>query len=321
MEHSQSAIVRLAEELETLASMLHPHGMLPEAIESNSSGLTAVQEAVRLISDSQSLPPEPLRTVHHMACTGGTLICKCLAALPNVQLLSEVDPLSESPNPQGKLRFAPTDMVTLLRQSTRGAAPDELIALFLAEIRTIAESTRRSGVRLILRDHAHSHFCQQTLRARPTLRGILVPHFSTLSLVTVRNPIDSYLSLRKNNWVQFEPETFDEYCRRYIAFLDAYPDMPIIRYEDFVADPKGVMEEICGILSLSYNEQFEELFPAFRLTGESGRTGASIEPRARRSIPPDLEAELEHAPHYHILLEKLGYSHTDVAEQQDAGSP
>ena len=33
-----------------------------------------------------------LRTIHHLACTGGTVISKCLAAMPDVALISEVNP-------------------------------------------------------------------------------------------------------------------------------------------------------------------------------------------------------------------------------------
>jgi hypothetical protein len=35
-----------------------------------------------------------VRTLHHVACSGGTLISRCLAALPGVVLLSELNPLN-----------------------------------------------------------------------------------------------------------------------------------------------------------------------------------------------------------------------------------
>ena len=35
-----------------------------------------------------------LRTIHHFACTGGTVISKCLAALPQVMLISEINPIN-----------------------------------------------------------------------------------------------------------------------------------------------------------------------------------------------------------------------------------
>ena len=41
---------------------------------------------------SSKLPP--IRVVHHWACSGGTIISRSLAQLPNVVLLSEVHPLA-----------------------------------------------------------------------------------------------------------------------------------------------------------------------------------------------------------------------------------
>ena len=39
-----------------------------------------------------------IHTVHHLACTGGTVISKCLAAMPKVALVSEVNPLNRFGN-------------------------------------------------------------------------------------------------------------------------------------------------------------------------------------------------------------------------------
>jgi hypothetical protein len=38
------------------------------------------------------LEPFVVRTLHHVACSGGTLISRCLAALPDVVVLSELNP-------------------------------------------------------------------------------------------------------------------------------------------------------------------------------------------------------------------------------------
>ena len=36
-----------------------------------------------------------IRIIHHLACSGGTLISKCISAMPNVYLLSEVHPFTD----------------------------------------------------------------------------------------------------------------------------------------------------------------------------------------------------------------------------------
>lgn len=61
----------------------------------------------------------PIRTIHHMACTGGTVFSKCLAVMPNVALLSEVNPL----NRYGSA-FEPTNPLLLLERSYRPLTTD-----------------------------------------------------------------------------------------------------------------------------------------------------------------------------------------------------
>jgi hypothetical protein len=47
--------------------------------------------------------------------------------------------------------------------------------------------------------------------------------------------------------------------------------MPIIRYEDFVHTPNEVMNNVCELLKIPFNDQFSDLFSAINLTGDSGR--------------------------------------------------
>jgi hypothetical protein len=268
-----------------------------------------LEQCVELCAQLDEARLEPVRTVHHLACTGGTLICKGLAAMPNVQLLSEADPLSPFARPKGdEPRFAPADLTLLALQSTRGAPPELLTEIFLGGFAALYGETVRAGQRLVVRDHAHGHFCAgPAVPERPTLRAILAARFALRSIVTVRHPLDSFLSLRAAGWVHFEPATFEEYCRRCAAFLDAYPDCEVVRYEDFLAAPQAVMTRVCEVLELPFSSQFVELFDVFRLTGESGRSGGVIEARPRRQVDAELAGELERSPSYAALVARLGY--------------
>lgn len=266
-----------------------------------------LDECLDLCARHEAKPAEPIRTIHQFACTGGTLISKCLAAMPNVQLLSEVDPLSElvgGPKP----RFAPTDLITLARQSTRGIPPEVLREIFLSGIRTIYADATARGLYLVLRDHSHSQFCVgNAVPERPGLRAIVASAFPVKSVITVRHPRDSYLSLKANGWVHFRPQTFEEYCIRYLSFLDAHAGLPIYRYEDFVDAPARVMAEICGQLALPYIEDFDSVFSVFNLTGDSGRRGGVIGRRSPRPADPEIEADIAASTSYHLLLQRLGY--------------
>jgi hypothetical protein len=275
---------------------------------SSQSPASLLEQCLLLCAQQQSVTPEPIRLVHHFACTGGTLFCKCLAAMPNVQLLSEVDPLSTMLEQPNKPRFAATDMVTLMRQSTRGAKPEQIIELFLNNLEIIQSDAVAQGQRLIVRDHAHSHFCfGGEILVRPSLRAMVASRFPIRSVVTVRHPLDSFLSLEENGWVTFWPPTFDEYCERYIAFLDAYEGVPVVKYESFIAAPHEVMRKICLLLEVPYSDQFIDLFSVFKLTGESGRGANFIAYRPRRPVHEALSKESDQSHHYRILQAKLNY--------------
>ncbi|SNR72572.1 sulfotransferase [Puniceibacterium sediminis] len=250
----------------------------------------------------------PVRTLHHMACSGGTLISKALAAMPNTVMLSEIDPLSTLHLRAPKPPFLPTDLIAGLRYSPRGIGEQTILHIFTAGLTALRDDLHTQGLALVLRDHAHSQFCtDQDRQARPTLHKLVSDALPVLSVVTVRHPLDSFLSLRNNKWAHFQPATLQEYCLRYLDFLDAHVDLPLYRYEDFVADPARVTAEICDALDLPFNPGFEPLLPLMALSGDSGRAGAQIETRDRRAVSADLRADANQSPAYARLCARLGY--------------
>lgn len=290
----------LLEESRYVAEPAPKHEVSPASLLSQCISLCARQTAIQ---------SEPIRTVHHFACTGGTLISKCLAAMPNTNLISEIDPLSALTTERKAPRFAPTDMIKLIQQSTRGAHEEMILEVFLDGLAVIYTDAVQRGQRLVLRDHAHSHFCRgRYVSSRPSLRDIVGFRFPVVSAVTVRDPIDSYLSLIANGWRHFSPQTFDEYCLRYIIFLDTYQSIPLFRYEDLVADPPSLMKRICEALELPYEEHFLELFHVFNLTGDSGRSGVKVGVRKRRIISDAVQEEIDGSVNYKKLAKRLCYS-------------
>lgn len=265
-----------------------------------------LEECRQLIATPQSAP---LRLVHHFACTGGSLICKCLAALPNTLLLSEIDPLSTLAVTPRQPTFAPTDLVINTRYAM--AEPDEalLVDIFLGGLTALRDGAERRGKHLVLRDHAHSQFCVARDPAdRPTLRDIIPPDMPRLSVVTLRHPLDSYLALRSLGWHgNMQPATIGEYARRYLAFLGCHDGVPRLRYEDFLADPPARLADLCRWLDLPYAEEALHLFPTMHVSGESGRMSAMLAPRPRRPIPADLAEEIAASTDLHHLCAVTGY--------------
>ncbi|MFM8331436.1 MAG: FkbM family methyltransferase [Candidatus Methylumidiphilus sp.] len=252
----------------------------------------------------------PIRTLHHLSCTGGTLITKCLAAMPNVMVLNEVDPLSTMAQVEGQPAFTPTDIISLVRQGDPSVSDTLLARLFLQSLAHLQSELQETGKQLLLRDHSHSHFLtRDRIPDRPTVRAIVSSRFPTASIVTIRDPVDSFLSLRQLafGWNPIIPATFDEYCRRYLAFLDAYEGVPVFKYEDFVRAPLPVMKRMCEVLDLAFSEDFIDTFSGFQFSGDSGRKGDAITPRERREADAELIQAAARSGHYQTLIRRLGY--------------
>lgn len=265
--------------------------------------------AMRALRDIAPEPPQPIRTIHHFSCTGGTMLAKCIASMANTVVLNEVDPLSAIPFRGDLDRFNPTDLVALMHQSGSPPEPDLVAKLFGNSIEQVATTLNQTGKKLVLRDHTHGHFLYGAGRDnRYTLKRILEnAELPLLSLITVRHPVRSYQSMVKAGWDgHLTPNTFDEYCQRYLSFLQIYSGVPIVQYEDFVAAPDRVMQTICGHLELDYFAGFQEVFDSFKFSGDSGRSSGTIEPRPHSPIDEAIRAQLN-CSSYRELVKKLNY--------------
>lgn len=261
-----------------------------------------------LVAEAEAQGDEPIRTVHHFACTGGTLISKCLATLPNTVVLSEVNPFSEMQLGAGRPDFAPTDVIKLLRSNRRTPEDDVIVETFLGALDGLWKSLCKRGERLLIRDHPHSSYCtEQFETTRPNVRRLIASRFRVVSAVTVRHPLDSFLALSSNGWVHFEPQTLDEYCRRYLAFLEDHADVPIFRYEDLVMDPDAELAKVAHALEMPFVSNPQIFLDAMPMTGDSGRSGTTIELRDRRPVPDAVSQQVDMSRCYQNLCRKLGY--------------
>lgn len=230
-----------------------------------------------------------VRILHHFACTGGTLISKVVASMPNVYLLSEAHPNSPTVPVSGV--YAPSDLTLLARAALIPFADEAAEELFVIGLEHLNCWAERYGGTLVVRDHSHSDFCvNDDFQARSTVRKLCEERFQrTLSVVTVRDPRDSFMSLINSGFQTFQPLNFKNYCRRYLAFLDALPDSALFKYEDIVSEPERQFSLICEALELGFDDVALETFSAQILSGDSGRTSSIINRRARRPGADDLD--------------------------------
>jgi len=300
-------IDRLSTEIDAALALLDDYASKLPA-EPVAESLPSLMAQCAALSDAAGAS-EPVRSLHHFACSGGTLIAKVMAGLPGVVLLNEIDPLSNIrlTNRRKKPPFAPTDIFIGLRQSLRAVDEGIICTGFAAAVSTMATALARQGQSLLIRDHAHSQFCTAVDPAgRPTVREMLAPSARLLSLVTVRHPLDSFASLHHAGWVQFAPPTLEEYCARYLLFLERHADLPILKYEDFVTEPKVGLKKICRLMELPFHDLAFDMIPIIRVSGDSGRSGPEITTRPRRPLPDEIEAQRDSGS-YLALCRRLDY--------------
>ena len=287
----------------------------PDSESTNSVNHLQLNEAKSLIErcekafENSALNTKPtIRVIHHLACSGGTLVSKCVAALPNVFLLSELHPTSRLHMGGGKPKFLPSDVIT---QSRYASVPDvDSLAwkIFTDSIKATEQHVSSFGGHLVIREHTHSDFCVgESFTTHSSVVEHLLSEFNVRRVATLRNPIDSYLSLLSNNWEHFQPKGFNEYCKRVHAFVSDYDAEQIIKYEDFVENPKDSVQRMAKALDLPFSDGFLDTFDIFKVTGDSGRGGSTIAKRERRELSSQLLKEITTSKYFKKIAKKFRY--------------
>lgn len=241
-----------------------------------------------------------IRIIHHLACSGGTLISKCISAMPNVYLLSEVHPYTDLATGTGKPKYAPSDIASLSKYAGIPKQRELAGKLFKQSVDQVYQHVTAQGGILVLRDHTHADFnTQEPIPEKSALIALLEEDYEIKSVLTLRDPIDSYASLVKNGWLHFEPQTFDEYCRRLLLLLEQFEAKQIYKYEEFLKAPQEQMLATAKALDLPFDETFEDVFGMFKVTGDSGRSGDIIQPRTRL-VSDEILEEAKNASAYKI---------------------
>lgn len=258
------------------------------------------------------------KTIHHQACTGGTLISKTIAAMHKVRLLSEVNPNGPFTGP---IQFDPTGLVSQYCKRYGRNTEEFRFNYFSDQLDLLYKDCSKLSSHLVLRDHCHNEYMSQDYHENRTpLLGVLKFYgmrnsealIDIKSVVTVRHPLDSYLSCLKKGWVEKIGRSLDVYSQRYIKFIEDYDGAPLFKYEDFCLAPAIELEKISTALDLPFDSSFEERFYKIRLTGDSGRTSEKIELKSRREVADDVRDSALSSSSFQELCNRLGYGLNDI---------
>ncbi len=251
-----------------------------------------------------------VRTIHHLSCTGGTIICKCLAAMHDTVLLSEMHPVN--PGYVGFGPFDPLQQFQVFYPDIKYQSIEELKRIYLERLERVVARCRDHSKALILRDHSHTDYLSNGVSRYNYLLDTVAEKYNIKPVVTIRNPIDAYLSLLINvnekGW-HTDVKNFDEYCSRFLQFVGRYEFADIYLYENFIQNPDQVLKQICKSLIISYNPDYKKIFPHVVITGDSGRGKELNEIKVfpRRDVSEQLAAEIETSENFNIISKRFGY--------------
>lgn len=249
-----------------------------------------------------------IRSIHHFACSGGSLISKCLDVMPSVRLLSELHPNARKHLHTASHKFTPSDVISCAYYAGVNDLDSLAFTIMEASVKLAIEHAYYQREFLVFREHSHTDFCvggePKSVNFFKRIRDDIYPG---VSVATVRNPVDSYLSLMKNNWVHFEPSTFNEYCKRLNLFLAGFEEQEIFFYEDFLEKPLIIMESICSTLAIPFSPTFIDTYDTRKITGDSGRGADSIKKLPRRELSPEYIREVNDSEEFEMFLGRFEY--------------
>lgn len=259
----------------------------------------------------QSAAP-PLRIVHNLARSGGTLISRCLGSMTGVAVLSEIHPMAAhmmNPVAQAKHWFGLLSDEDCARGTT---GFDDAIEL-------IAQRSTERGMQLVIREWTHWDYIGQPFvekpRNRSLLADILQSRFRLLQAAIVRHPIDQWLSLRELALIHGKVG-LGSYLEGYRRYADLCVQTGFVRYEDFTAAPQEQIASLCKLLELNYDADFIHRWPENdRYTGHKGGARGErvreIRQLPRRKVELGLFEAFEADRNYREILNLLGYSHPE----------
>ncbi len=249
-----------------------------------------------------------IRLLANLARAGGTLVGRCLGAMNNIVLLSEIHPL-------GTHIFNPAaqalDWYSLLTPEEANRQDS-----FSDAIRLIEERCRASGRTLVIRDWAHLDYIGVPFLETPVYRNQLEAsldgQFDTLQYSLVRHPADQWLSTMRLAAVQGHLG-LDAFLAGYRRFAEQAAITGFMRYEDFTREPLAQMKQLCRQLQLDFDAGFINTWQSNNhVTGDiSGLSRGSgldgIRPLQRRPVDGKLLEKLLGNSDYTRAVELLGY--------------
>ena len=241
------------------------------------------------------------------ARSGGTLLNKCLASLPNVVMLSEINPLGGG---WGKLQENSPD--TVQKQALAWYGKKLKSTTFKDGIIELEEYCLNNNLHLIIRDWSFINFSKHRYNNfSPPSRFLSLEELSGIEYKTfgfIRNSIDVWIS-------RGMPEISAFYAE-YTAYLKELKEFKVqlFKYEDFITKPIEEFKKICNYIEIQYKDVFPECLRYSKVNGDiqvkdvsRGGKLSTIKPIPRKKISNKKKYEINNSEEAKIANDIANY--------------
>ena len=203
------------------------------------------------------------------ARSGGTVLNKCLGSLPNVVMLSEVNPLG------GGWGKEDADSFTTVKAQAKNWYQIDLNSDdFVESILELEKKCGNSGRHLVIRDWPFINFVPHEYNNwNPANRFLALEELegkcNVIPFAFIRDSIDVWISRGAPN----TEEVFDSYLLYVKAILKK--KIPIFKYEDFCRNPELIIKKICDYSGLEYSDSYQNYASFENVNGDVQINGGS----------------------------------------------
>lgn len=251
----------------------------------------------------------------HAACTGGSLIYRLIVLSFGFVGLSELS---------HKYNYSCTDFLPFDPEAQlylQGIIDKKKFSdTFFERIVKCNNVISESGKTMLIREHSHSYFfSEQTIVDGIASISWIAGQYKKIykdslqCLLSVRDPIDSWLGLRQN-FPKERNMSLDKYCEKYLIFLnlsEKTENLYIFKYENMVTKAQDTLSEISSKINYPVNISDLEMNNSIYSSGNSGRRSSDIYIRPRRPFTNNLIDTARRSARYAELCERLGYEHLE----------
>jgi hypothetical protein len=272
-----------------------------------------------MIKPTKSYAIVHLFTIHHVAATGGSIMSQAISALTNSILISEINPKAGIAKTEST--FNRTSLVEHCCRAS-GKDLDETLKheYFSTQLDICIKHATATGQSILLRDHSQSSFNH----GMPSPRSDFIDYIERWkissplasephSILSIRHPLDSFLSSRKKGWHRRLSKTgsLDQYCKSLLQFQNYFSSFSTtVRYEDLCRNYKEFLSGLAASLRITPHTASEEEIQMVNITGKSGRQTRDISPRPRTisEVDADLHLQTKESNQYKEVCKRYGYN-------------